>query len=104
MPQVVKTQTMLGSPFIAYLKRRTEEWEKKLKTMTDVLDAWLSLQKNWLYLEPIFGSEDIMRQMPVEGKKFQAVDAFYRRMLQDAVEQKVIITVTTQENLSMQVR
>ena len=46
--------------------------------MTDVLDAWLSLQRNWLYLEPIFGSEDIMRQMPVEGKKFQAVDAFYR--------------------------
>ena len=63
-----------SSPFISYLKKRTEEWEKKLKTMTDVLDAWLSLQRNWLYLEPIFGSEDIMRQMPVEGKKFQAVD------------------------------
>ena len=48
--QVVKTQTMLGSPFIAYLKKPTEEWEKKLKTMTDVLDEWRSLQKNWLYL------------------------------------------------------
>jgi dynein heavy chain len=100
--QVVKTQTMLGSPFIAYLKKPTEEWEKKLKTMTDVLDEWLSLQKNWLYLEPIFGSEDIMRQMPVEGKKFQAVDAFYRRMMKDAVELKLIVTVTTVDNLANQ--
>ena len=97
--QVVKTQTMLGSPFIAWLKKRTEDWEKKLKTMTDVLDEWLSLQKNWLYLEPIFGSEDIMRQMPVEGKKFQGVDAFFRRMMGEAVEQKLILTVCTQDNL-----
>ena len=97
--QIVKTQTMLGSPFIKYLKKPTDEWEKSLKLMTDVLDEWMSLQKNWMYLEPIFSSEDIVRQMPTEGKKFQGVDAFFRRMMDEAVEVKLIINVTTQENL-----
>ena len=97
--QIVKTQTMLGSPFIAYLKKPTEEWEKKLKFTTEILDEWMSLMKNWMYLEPIFSSPDIVRQMPVEGKKFQAVDKFYRRMMNEAVEIKQILTVCTQETL-----
>ncbi len=41
----------------------------------------LFVMQGWLYLEPIFGSEDILQQMPNEGRKFRAVDATWRRIM-----------------------
>ena len=49
----------------------------------DILDAWLRCQESWLYLEPIFNSEDIMKQMPVEGRKFNKVNIGWKSHHQD---------------------
>lgn len=64
---LIKTQTMKSSPFAKEFKDEIEEFERKLaRTQTD-LEVWLKLQQVWMYLEPVFKSDDIMKQMPVEG-------------------------------------
>lgn len=49
--------------------------------MQDLLDAWLACQATWLYLEPIFSSPDIVKQMPEEGEKFTDVDMSWREVM-----------------------
>jgi len=78
---LVKTQSILSSPFVTHIEKVCKQWEGKLLDATNLIEKWMTVQRSWLYLEPIFGSEDIMRQMPVEGKKFATVDALWRRTM-----------------------
>lgn len=77
--QIIKTQSMRASPYIGPFEDRVRLWEAKLNLTQEIIDEWLKCQQGWLYLEPIFGSEDIMQQMPNEGRKFRAVDQTWRR-------------------------
>ena len=37
-------------------EERIEAWNNKLYMVSEVLEAWLNVQRNWLYLQPIFES------------------------------------------------
>ncbi|CAE7938601.1 DNAH6, partial [Symbiodinium sp. KB8] len=72
---------MMGSRFIAGVQSEVETWEKKLSLLSDTLDEWIQVQRNWMYLENIFSAEDIQRQLPAEAAKFQSVDKKWREIM-----------------------
>ena len=71
---IVKTQAMRASPFAVPFMDRVVPWEERLTRLQDIVDAWLRCQSKWLYLEPIFNSEEIMKQIPTEGAAFMKMD------------------------------
>ena len=79
--QLVKTQSIRASPFSQPFGDRAVVWSETLQRLQDTLDQWGSCQATWQYLEPIFASEDIVKQMPVEGEKFKSVDQMYRNVV-----------------------
>lgn len=52
-----------------------------------------------MYLEAIFSSEDIMRQMPEEGKAFQKVDASWRQLMESTNKDPNVLLATDYPNL-----
>ena len=41
----------------------SRSWCEMLNTVSDVLDEWIKVQRAWLYLQPIFDSADIQKQV-----------------------------------------
>lgn len=77
-------QTIMFSAFKGPFEARIEEWNRKLCCVSDLLEVWVTVQRNWLYLQPIFESADINRQLPTEGKKFSTVDKGWRQTISAA--------------------
>ena len=50
-------------------------------------------QRSWLYLEPIFSSEDINRQLPVESKRYQTMDRMWRKIMNGAKKDPKVTTI-----------
>ena len=78
---IVMCQAMGFSPFNKPHKERLETFAAKLNLLSEIIEQWLNCQRNWMYLEPIFSSDDIMKQLPAEGAKFKACDRQWRKYL-----------------------
>jgi dynein heavy chain, axonemal len=95
----VTLQTMLGSRYIRGIQDRVDEWEKKLSVLSETLDEWLVCQRTWMYLENIFGAEDIQKQLPAESQKFLVVDRGWKTiMTRTNVDPRVLTALSPLDN------
>ena len=83
--------TMMGSKHVNEIRDEVEEWEKKLGYISDVIDEWLTFQKQWMYLENIFNAEDIQAQLKAETKQFQLVDKFWKDHMSKAKKDAKVV-------------
>ena len=74
----VNISTIAGSRFVGPIKPRVDDMQRQLNLFASTLDEWLVCQRNWLYLESIFGAPDIQRQLPNEAKMFIEVDKSFK--------------------------
>ncbi|XP_030766886.1 dynein heavy chain 1, axonemal-like isoform X2 [Sitophilus oryzae] len=83
---IVMTQQISFSPFKGPFEDKITEWEEKLKITAEVIEEWMDVQKQWMYMEPIFSSEDITKQLPAESKKYKTMERTWKRIMRNALD------------------
>ncbi|CAE7216638.1 DNAH7 [Symbiodinium pilosum] len=96
---IVKAMGIRGSPFVEPIEKEVKDWLLKLTYIQDLLEQWLAMQRSWLYLEPIFSSDDIQKQLPNEAKRFQQVNMLWRTTMESVAENPNVLDVSEIENL-----
>ena len=100
--QITKTQGMMFSAYKKPFEERIEDWNNKLSIVSDLLEEWIAVQRAWLYLEPIFASPDIIKQLPQESKRFLTVDKNWRTALASATRNPNCLKFCANEKLLRQ--
>eukprot|EP00818_Percolomonas_sp_WS_P004750 CAMPEP_0117444502 /NCGR_PEP_ID=MMETSP0759-20121206/5277_1 /TAXON_ID=63605 /ORGANISM="Percolomonas cosmopolitus, Strain WS" /LENGTH=4349 /DNA_ID=CAMNT_0005236577 /DNA_START=155 /DNA_END=13203 /DNA_ORIENTATION=- len=97
--QIILTQSMRASPYVKEVETDVIAWEKKLLDIQDTLDEWLRCQAGWMYLEPIFSSQDIANQLPKEATKFDLVDKIWRSVMDKTNQSRIVTQAMTIKNI-----
>ena len=73
-----------NSDFLA----KVQDWQKKLGMVDVVLSTWKEVQGKWGNLQSIFiGSADIRVQLPEDSKRFDGIDAQWKDLMKEAINE-----------------
>ena len=92
----VAITSIITNRFVTPLYDKVEPWQKKFALFSNTLDEWMNVQRQWLYLENIFASPDIIKQLPVEHKKFSVIDTYFRKLMKDTSERPLALPAIAQ--------
>ncbi|KAH0571585.1 Dynein heavy chain [Spironucleus salmonicida] len=81
-------------------KTRIDDHDNTLNKLQDIIDEWIKFQRLWLYLQPIFSSEDIKRQLPTETILFTEVCLFWTEITCETFNSKKVWQFSTKDNVT----
>eukprot|EP00606_Chrysophyceae_sp_TOSAG23-5_P001616 GSChrysophyteH2.ASY1.ANO1.110.1 assembled CDS len=99
---LVTINTVLGSRYVGGIRSYVDMWRAKLMLFQETLDEWQTCQRNWMYLEVIFGSADIIRQLPGPAKIFQFVDKSWKFIMKMTADEPNALMCGTKDKTRLE--
>ncbi|XP_039091728.1 dynein heavy chain 14, axonemal [Hyaena hyaena] len=87
--------TVKGSSSLGPFKDLVKKWDQNLTLFSYTLEEWMNCQRNWLYLEPVFYSVEIQRQLPAEAKLFSQVISMWGEIMSKIQNKLDALRITT---------
>jgi dynein heavy chain len=92
-------QTMLSMRHVGPFRESSNNMLSQLSDTADTLELWIKVQLLWQSLESVFTGGDIMKQMPLEAKKFSKIDKDWTKCMVKAEETLIVTTCCSNELL-----
>jgi dynein heavy chain len=72
---------LMNTRYNAFFRLDLLDWVKRLAQVREIVELWLAVQSSWMYLEAVFASGDVARQLPNEAKRFNAIDKAWVKVM-----------------------
>ena len=92
-------QTMLSMRHVTPFRAAVQGELTTLSDTGDTLELWIKVQMMWQNLESVFTGGDIMKQMPLEAKKFAKIDKDFNKIMVKASETRNCVVCCANELL-----
>jgi dynein heavy chain len=79
------------------MREEVDTLQKKVLYTQEVIDDMLIVQKNWIYLENIFKSNEIRVKLREETAMFEKVDNFFKKQM-SVVKKNLKVTKCVKDN------
>jgi len=80
---LTRLQKMLSNKFVGRYRTEVDVFYRKLQYLESMMDEWMELQRQWIYLENIFESPDIAAKMGADAKRFQQVNNLWHEVMKN---------------------
>ena len=95
MESMEETQMQLGSMmssrYVVPFQEPVSDWVSKMGTVAEIIEEWVIVQNMWTYMEAVFSSGDISKQLPKEAKRFSDIDKNYMKIMTYSFEKGNVV-------------
>lgn len=86
--------SMKNSIYFATFEKQVVDLEARLNALFVLLDSWIDVQRQWVYLDGVFGSNtDIKTLLPVESNRFTNISYEFMSLLKKVARYLVVMDV-----------
>lgn len=83
------------SPYYPRFSNRVKNFEKRLMSMSQIVNIWHDAQKQWVYLLGIFKDKDRLEKlMPLDVSRFENISYEFKNLTSEALSVPVALEIT----------
>lgn len=91
---------MRNSSFYFNFEQEATTLGNKISSLFHILDVWVDVQREWVYLDGVFGNSEIPKVLPLEYTRFNNLSHEFFAIVQNALRLPRVIDVVSMPNLS----
>ncbi|XP_061485744.1 dynein heavy chain domain-containing protein 1 [Rhineura floridana] len=89
---ILTLQNIILSPFSSDILVEAESWASTLRAFESLLDAWVSFQQKWVFLNIVLYEMDISLPSAELDSRFQQVDSHFREFMQVTCNDPLVLS------------
>lgn len=91
---------MRNSSFYFNFEQEATTLGNKISSLFHILDVWVDVQREWVYLDGVFGNSEIPKVLPLEYTRFNNLSHEFFAIVQNTLKLPRVIDVVSMPNLS----